>query len=211
MNDDKQNYWQPNPDEEQPAPEVASQPESSPEPPVELPIAAEEPELDDTQPTEPADTTPDVPVTWTAQEYIHPDKSKWWYVIFWAVVVILIVLDVVFLKIWSFSVLIVVMAVALVVYIRRPPRDLTYTLSKKQGLSVGEKLYHLEDFKAFGLIRDGEHYSIMLIPRKRFAPGVSVYFPESAGEQIVDILGQRLPMQELKLDVIDVVVRKLRL
>jgi len=51
----------------------------------------------------------------------------------------------------------------------------------------------------------------MLIPTKRFAPGVSVYFPDDAGEKIVDILGQRLPMEELKLDVIDIVVRKLRL
>jgi hypothetical protein len=103
------------------------------------------------------------------------------------------------------------MAVAVVIYVRRPPRTLTYALSGKQGLYVGEKLYHFDEFKAFGLIKDGEHNSIMLIPRKRFAPGVSVYFPEEAGEQIVDVLGQRLPMEDLKLDVIDVVVRKLRL
>ena len=103
------------------------------------------------------------------------------------------------------------MAIALVVYIRRPPRDIQYTLSGQQGLYVGDRLYHLTDFKAFGLIRDGEHHSIMLIPIKRFAPGVSVYFPEEVGEQIVDILGQRLPMETLKLDPIDVLIRKLRL
>ena len=79
-------------------------------------------------------------------------------------------------------------------YVRRPPRTLTYALSPKQGLYVGEQLYSFDSFKAFGLIQDGEHHSIMLIPRKRFAPGVSVYFPEDAGERIVDILGQRLPM-----------------
>jgi hypothetical protein len=61
------------------------------------------------------------------------------------------------------------------------------------------------------VIQDGDHHSIMLIPTKRFSPGVSVYFPEEVGEQIVDILGQRLPMENLKLDVIDIVVRKLRL
>jgi hypothetical protein len=78
-------------------------------------------------------------------------------------------------------------------------------------LYIGEKLYHFADFKAFGLIRDGEHHSIMLIPVKRFAPGISVYFPEEVGEKIVDILGDRLPMELLKLDVIDIIVRKLRL
>ena len=103
------------------------------------------------------------------------------------------------------------MAIAVIIYTRRPPRMLTYGLSGQQGLYVGERLYHFEEFKAFGLIKDGEHNSIMLIPTKRFSPGVSVYFPEDAGEQIVDILGQRLPMEDLKLDVIDIVVRKLRL
>jgi hypothetical protein len=103
------------------------------------------------------------------------------------------------------------MSVALVIYIRRPARTIQYTLSGRQGLYIGEQLHHLSDFRAFGLIEDGDHHSIMLIPVKRFSPGVSVYFPEEAGEQIVDILGQRLPMETLKLDLIDILVRKLRL
>jgi hypothetical protein len=123
----------------------------------------------------------------------------------------LIAVDVFLLKSWTFSALVVVMAIAVVIYTRRPPKELTYALSAQQGLYVGERLYHFDEFKSFGLIKDGEHNSIMMIPTKRFSPGVSVYFPEEAGEQIVDILGQRLPMEELKLDVIDIVVRKLRL
>jgi len=51
----------------------------------------------------------------------------------------------------------------------------------------------------------------MLLPTKRFQPGVSVYFPEEAGEAIVDMLGVRLPMQELHLDAVDKIVRKLRI
>jgi hypothetical protein len=153
----------------------------------------------------------DIPTTWTAQEYVHIDKSPLWFVVFAVVVLGLIAVDILFLKAYTFSVLVVVMAIAVIIYTRRPPRILTYALSAKQGLYVGERLYHFDEFKAFGLIRDGEHHSIMLIPRKRFSPGVSVYFPEEAGEQIVDILGQQLPMEDLKLDIIDVVVRKLRL
>ena len=153
----------------------------------------------------------EAPVTWTAQEYVHLDKSPLWFVLFVIVILGLISIDIFLLKSWTFSALVIVMAVAIIIYTRRPPRAITYALSAKQGLYVGERLYHFDEFKAFGLIRDGEHHSIMLIPTKRFSPGVSVYFPEEAGEQIVDILGQRLPMEELKLDVIDVVVRKLRL
>lgn len=159
----------------------------------------------------PEQLPPDVPVTWTAQEYVHLDKNPMWYILFVVIALALIAADIFFLKSYTFSALVIVMAIALVVYIRRPPRAITYALSARQGLYVGERLYRFEEFKSFGLIKDGEHNSIMLIPTKRFSPGVSVYFPEDAGEQIVDILGQQLPMEELKLDVIDIVVRKLRL
>lgn len=199
-NEDPQNYWQ-NPEDEQ-APEA---PESELQEDVELPDEAVSSEL------APEDTPDNPPITWTAQEYVHLDRSPMWFVLFAVVVLGLIAISVFLLNSWSFSLLIFVMAVALIVYIRRPPRTITYALSPAQGLYVGERLYHFDDFKAFGLIEDGGHFSIMLIPRKRFAPGVSVYFPQDAGERIVDILGQRLPMENLKLDVVDVIVRKLRL
>lgn len=189
-----QNYWQ-NPDEQ------------------------EAPDMDSAEPMEPAnptepiieDTPDNPPITWTAQEYIHLDRSPVWFIVFALVVLGLIAVDIFLLKSWTFSALVIVMAIALVIYIRRPPRTLTYALSPAQGLYVGEQLYHFDEFKSFGLIQDGEHHSILLIPRKRFSPGVSVFFPNEAGERIVDILGQRLPMESLKLDVVDVIVRKLRL
>jgi len=185
--EDKQNYWEESQIEEQELEQEAEQASS--------------------QLSEESDTT----VTWTAQEYVHIDKSPVWFVLFVLVVLALITIDVFLLKSWTFSALVVVMAVAVIVYTRRPPRTLTYGLSTKHGLYVGEKQYRFDEFKAFGVIKDGEHHSVMLIPAKRFAPGVSVYFPEEAGERIVDILGQTLPMENLKLDIIDVLVRKLRL
>jgi hypothetical protein len=199
-NEDPQNYWQ-NPEEPQ-APETPGTDETGVFEPEEQPISTDLP---------PEDTPDNPPVTWTAQEYVHLDRSPMWFVLFTIIVLGLIAASIFLLNSWSFSVLIFVMAVALIVYIRRPPRTLTYALSPAQGLYVGERLYHFDDFKAFGLIEDDGNFSIMLIPRKRFAPGVSVYFPQDAGERIVDILGQRLPMENLKLDIVDTVVRKLRL
>lgn len=200
MANEPQNYWQPPEDEQPQAP--LEQETSFNEAPVGEPVIAEE---------APQDTPDNPPITWTAQEYIHLDRSPLWFIIFIIVVLGLIAVSIFLLQSWSFALLIVVMAAALLVYIRRPPRTLTYALSPRQGLYVGEKLYTFDEFKAFGLIQDAESNSIMLIPRKRFAPGVSVYFPNDAGERIVDILGQRLPMENLKLDIVDVIVRKLRL
>ncbi len=153
----------------------------------------------------------DQPITWNAQEYFHIEKNFWWFLTFVVVVLALLALDIFFMKSYTFSALVIVMAVAVMIYIRRPPKTITYSLSNGQGLYVGENLYHFDEFKAFGVIQDGEHHSIMLIPTKRFSPGVSVYFPEEAGEKIVDILGNHLPMENLKLDAIDLLIRKLRL
>ena len=210
--DVKKNYWEKDTDE--PA-----------EPQVDEPVEAEADPINqsDTEPSQPAeDITPphqsqtpqddnNTPVNWSANEYIHVDKNGLWYVIFVVVVLGLIALDIFILRSYTFSALVAVMAVALIIYSRRPPRTIQYALSGKQGLYIGEKLYAFGDFKSFGLIKDGEHHSIMLMPTKRFAPGVSVYFPEEAGEQIVDILGTRLPMQNFKLDLIDTIIRRLRL
>jgi len=164
-----------------------------------------------TQGTQTPDLGSNNPINWVAQEYIHPEKTPSWYVVFVLAALALIAIDVFVFKSWTFSLLVIVMSVALVVYSRRPPKDVQYTLSISQGLYVGDKLYDFNDYKSFGVIKDGEHHSIMLIPTKRFGAGLSVYFPEDMGEQIVDILGSRLPMETLKLDAIDIIVRKLGL
>ncbi|CAN5398598.1 hypothetical protein BH10PAT4_BH10PAT4_4730 [soil metagenome] len=188
-------------------------------PPDQTQDTAAEPEVgsvedsseDTTQQQKPDDGPDENPITWSASEFLHGEKTGIWYILFVIVVLGFIALDIFILKSYTFSALVIVMAVALIVYSRRPPRVMQYALSSNHGLYIGEKLYSFSDFKSFGLIKDGEHHSIMLIPTKRFSPGVSVYFPEEAGEEIVDILGVRLPMKPLKLDAIDTIIRKLRL
>jgi hypothetical protein len=183
-------------------PPVSMTPEQSPTPEVGL------------APTADAVPQPEAaaaePVRWQATEYIHHDKSIGWFVVFSLVAIAFILLAIFVIKSITFAILVPVMAAALVVYSYRPPRVIDYTLSR-QGLHINDRLYPFADFKSFGVIRDDGEYSIMLIPIKRFRPGVTVYFPEEAGEAIVDMLGVRLPMQELKLDVIDKLTRKLRM
>ncbi|MEO5950710.1 MAG: hypothetical protein ABIQ04_04645 [Candidatus Saccharimonadales bacterium] len=150
------------------------------------------------------------PVHWQANEYIHHDKSTGWFVVFGLIILGLVLFAIFVLQSITFAFLIPVMGAALFVYTKRPPRVLDYTLSAK-GLYINDQLYAFNEFKGFGIIKDGGEYSIMLIPVKRFRLGVSVYFPEEAGEAIVDMLGLRLPIQELSLDIVDRVTRKLRI
>jgi len=150
------------------------------------------------------------PVRWQANEHIDRDQNQTWYFIFGIVTVLLMVAAIVFIKSITFTILIPVMAASLVVYVRRSPHVIDYTLSR-QGLHINDHLNPFSEFKAFGVIHDDDEYSILLIPTKRFKPAVSVYFPEEAGEQIVDMFGARLPMREVHLDPIDRLTRKLHI
>jgi hypothetical protein len=228
--ENQNNYWQPGdqpatpdtnsaPTPVQPAPQSpatqpqAAQPAPAPQTP---PAPATDPSVDaigsddvaaDTSEPEVDDTAA---VRWQAKEYIHQEKNGLWFIIFGIVIVALMAAAILLMKSWSFAALLVVIAVVIIVFARRPPRVMSYSISQK-GLHIGDTLHAFSDFKSFGVIRDGEEYSVMLIPTKRFLPGVTVYFPEESGEQIVDMLGARLPMQELHLDWLDRLVRKLRL
>ena len=148
-------------------------------------------------------------VNWEAREYIEHKKNVNWYIGL-AIITVALCGVAIWLKQWTFLLLIVVAVAALLVYTTRSPRLLHYSLSDK-GLSEGNNLYLFDDFKSFGVLDDDSHYSIVLTPKKRFGMRVVVYLPEAEGEQIVDIFGARLPMEPVKLDVLDRLVRFLRI
>jgi len=187
------------------------------QPPIPAPVA-QDPVVAPTPPpapeakaqVSPPPVTEEEPVRWQATEYIHRHKGALWFVIFGIVAVIGMAAAIFLLQSITFAILVPVMVAALLVYAHRPPRVLDYTLSR-QGFHVNDRLYSFAEFKGFGVIHDDDEYSVMLIPVKRFKPGVYVYFPEEAGEAIVDMLAARLPMQDLHMDFMDRIIRKLRI
>lgn len=148
-------------------------------------------------------------ISWEAQEYIQHSREAGWYVGL-VLIGLVLVAGSIWMGWWSFAILIVVSVLALFVYTIRPPRVLKYSLTNK-GLLEGARLYEYKDYKSFGILRDGEHFAIVLTPRKRFSGRVTVFFPENQGEQIVDAFGARLPMEEVKLDFIDKLIKFLRI
>ena len=148
-------------------------------------------------------------ISWEAEEYVVRDKNAGWYV---GMVVIGLLLSAlaIWLQAWTFLAVIVLSVVALLVYTLRPPRMLHYSLTER-GLSEGTHLYNYDDFKAFGILKEGQHFAIVLTPRKRFSPRVTVFFPEARGEAIVDAFGARLPMEEVRLDALDRLIKFLRI
>ncbi|MBI3494694.1 hypothetical protein HY004_01780 [Candidatus Saccharibacteria bacterium] len=149
------------------------------------------------------------PVSWEASESIDHQHDGTWFAGMLLVVIVLIGISV-WLQLWTFTALIVIMAIALAIYTRRPPRVLRYSLSSN-GLHIGEQFRGFDEFKSFGVLQEGNLFSVMLIPTKRFGQSLTIYFGEGEGERIVDILGAYLPMEELELDVMDGLLRRLRL
>ena len=148
-------------------------------------------------------------ISWQAEEYIVRERNAWWYVGLAVVTVGLSILSV-FLGWWTFLVLVILSAIVILISVFRPPRKINYTLNN-DGLTEGTNLHKFSDYKAFGILKEGNYYSAVLIPKKRFSLSTKVYFAEGNGEQIVDILGAHLPMEEVKLDFLDKIVNFLRI
>ena len=149
------------------------------------------------------------PVSWEAEEYITKSHNAGWYI---GLVVVAIALGAlaVFLQGWTFLALIIISIITILVFSLRPPRKIKYHIDEK-GIKEGKILHKYVDFRAFGILKEDNHYSAVLIPKQRFGLGVKVYFPEGSGEAIVDQLGNHLPMEEVKLDFLDKIVNFLRI
>ena len=147
--------------------------------------------------------------SWQAEEYITHDRNTKWYIGLFITGAVLCALSI-WQKWWTFLILIVLSIITILTSNLRPPRKINYTLDQK-GLHEGKILHKYEDYRAFGILKEGSHFSAILIPKKRFGISTKIYFPESSGEEIVDILGNRLPMEEVKLDFLDKIVNFLRI
>jgi hypothetical protein len=193
-----QNYWQS--PEQAGAPAAAAPSQYVGEALNEAPAAQPELATDDRE---------EQPIAWEASEYVHHEKNTGWFMVLVVATLLLATFAFVVMKSFTFALLVCVMAVAIVIFARRPPRILRYSLTA-QGLDIDGRHYSYHDFRAFAVVQDGPLYSILLIPVKRFMPSVTVYFPEEHGEAIVDFLGQILPMEEHGLDLMEQLARRLR-
>ena len=148
-------------------------------------------------------------ISWQAEEYVIHEHHIGWYI---GLVLVTLALSAIAIwrNWWSFIALIILSAIAILISNLRPPRKISYSLDDK-GLTEDNTHHPYSDFKAFGILKEGSHYSAILIPKKRLGLSIKVYFPGNSGEAIVDALGAHLPMEEIKLDFLDKIVNFLRI
>lgn len=150
---------------------------------------------------------PNAHVTWEASEYIHRAKDTLWAIMFGLVVVAVLGLSI-FLQAWTFAGLVLAMSIAFGVFAFRKPKVKHYNLTRS-GLDIDGKFYPMELFRAFSIQTEDAFFSIILTPVKRFMPAIIMYFSEDDGPEIIDILGDALPLEDAQFDIIDAVMRRL--
>ena len=150
------------------------------------------------------------PIAWNAPEGVRVQRGAVWYVFFAIVLAGLMALAILVFQNWTFAILLPIMAVALFVLSNNNPQTINYAISPK-GIYIADTLHDFSEFRAFGLLHENDQHSILLLPVKRFSPGLTIYFSEAEGEKIVDMLGARLPMQEIKPDALEKFIRLIKL
>lgn len=172
------------------------------EPQEEQHFKQEEPE-----PTEDAESSHPA-YAWEASEYVHHDKSASWYVWLW-IAVALICAGLGLLQQWLSIAVIVVMAVAIVMYSRKQPRVLKYELDD-HGITIDGKLTRYNLYKSYSIQKQIGWQEVDLEPSQRFSPRLTLLGEDETLPHIESILSQHLPRVDREPDFIERASRYLK-
>lgn len=156
-----------------------------------------------------APAQPPSAISWTASEFLNHQKGGSWYaavvlgILAFSVLLYLIIRD-----IFS-SVAVVILGGLLVVVAGRKPRVLEYRVDEA-GVYVGTKHYAYDDFLSFYVNQEDQIESLVLMPQKRFAPEISLYFAPEEGQRIFDVISSYLPYEQRNRDMLDRLLHKIR-
>lgn len=173
----------------------------------------------DTPTSSPTDELPQIqPITWTASESVTEKRSTTWYAVVVGIFIVIVAASILLfifnfvdlLALISTLVLAVAMFVALLVSTRLPNRESTYVLSSS-GIDINGQHYGFDSFRAFGVRQSGGLWQLVLIPVKRFGMETVAFIDEHSGEQIVDILANYLPMEEVPENGVDKLIGRLKI
>jgi hypothetical protein len=146
---------------------------------------------------------------WAATEYVAQQKNGGWF--FMLMVGAVVAGGVLWFVTHSIITPIAVLGVALAVGIAgaRQPKTQEYGIGPA-GLQIGQKFFPYEYFKSFALVEDNGVGYVSLLPLKRLAPPMALYYASSDEDRIVDMLAEFLPIEEHANDLVDRLARKVR-
>jgi hypothetical protein len=152
---------------------------------------------------------PEDEITWTASEFIAHEKSGTWYLKLAGAAVLIAVAVLLLTKDKISAIVVLVGAFLFGVVAARQPRELQYRLDQA-GVSIGQRYFPYEEFRSFSVVPEGAFSSIVFMPLKRFATTTTIYFAPDDEERIVQLLTDRLPLEEGRHDPLDRFMRRIR-
>ena len=149
-------------------------------------------------------------VHWTASEFIAHEKSPLWYMALAATSAVLMAFAIFVVHDVVAVVSIALIAILFGAVASHKPRTMQYTIDST-GITIGKKVFSYGEFKSFGLVKEEAFSNITLAPLKRFSPPLSIYYPPEEEENIVQVLSAYLPIAPVQSDMIDALLRRIRL
>ena len=174
---------------------------------------------EETNSPEEANEVPEFPeIQWSASEAIdHNHSGKWNLVLVLITLAILAILAVLvvfnifqIVSAISTGVMVIAMVAAIFVVSKRPAREINYILNGN-GVVIDGIIHPFAEYRAFSVRQIGAMWELVLIPVKRFGLGNTMFIHEDQGEEIVDILGERMPMEESAENFVDKLIKIIKL
>ena len=141
-------------------------------------------------------------ITWTGSEFLDKHKNATWYLSL-AVIIAVICAVIYLIGRDIFPVIfIVIISILFAIVASRKPRQIQYSVSDS-GLSIGRRTYSFADFKSFSLQQDGAIGYVNLMPLKRLALEVSLYYPPEEENRVIEAISSHIPHDQVEEPLVD--------
>lgn len=109
------------------------------------------------------------------------------------------------------SIIVIALAVVAVIVSSRQHSHLESYAIYEDGVTIGPRFYPFSQWRAFSVVAWGNAASIELEPVQRFMVRRVIHLDSGTAEQVVELLGYRLPYEERSQSMIDQLNNKLNL
>lgn len=160
----------------------------------------------------------EVILSWTGSDTVANDHDKSWYtkaiLVFIGITALLILLFVI--KVLDLTTILTAIVLMTLIYVtifmsfKQPSRQANYELTANSIIIDGVE-QPFSKFRAFGVRKLGGLWQLVLIPSARFGMELEIYIDERQGEQIVDVIAQHLPMEDVAENKFEAFLRKFKI
>jgi hypothetical protein len=148
-------------------------------------------------------------INWLGPEFVAYDKSSVWYIVSLTIAIVLFGLSYLLLKQIITSITLLVAVLSFGFYGLRKPKNIEYSIGET-GITIGNKAFSYQDFRLFTVTTEANYLTINLIPIKRFAASAGLFYNGNEPDKIIDFLADRLPMEQHKSDLIDLLMQRIK-